>query len=254
MNDLRPTKTDHVSDCHPIGRNLTRIPISVPHSRNPMLPTHQIEQKWSVQYLHRRSRHFQFVRYECEPIQSSPPSSIIGFNGGDTNLYGYVINDPINLVDPSGNCPWCIGAAVGGIASGASAYLAGGDISTIAISATIGAAAGAASMGASALATSAVGVVSTNSAIGVISNVTTQLATGAELRKLNRTSVLVGGLSGAVGGLVGLGAGNAAFFNTPVLGNPIGLALARSREFLSSLLVGAAAGSAVEVGAEHTCR
>jgi hypothetical protein len=26
----------------------------------------------------------------------------IGFSGGDTDLYGYVLNDPINLVDPLG--------------------------------------------------------------------------------------------------------------------------------------------------------
>lgn len=28
----------------------------------------------------------------------------IGFAGGDTNLYGYVVNDPINLTDPAGLC------------------------------------------------------------------------------------------------------------------------------------------------------
>jgi RHS repeat-associated protein len=30
----------------------------------------------------------------------------IGFAGGDTNLYGYVFADPVNLVDPSGRTPW----------------------------------------------------------------------------------------------------------------------------------------------------
>lgn len=28
----------------------------------------------------------------------------IGFKGGDTNLYGYVIADPINKIDPKGTC------------------------------------------------------------------------------------------------------------------------------------------------------
>lgn len=26
----------------------------------------------------------------------------IGFAGGDTNLYGYVLNDPVNFIDPNG--------------------------------------------------------------------------------------------------------------------------------------------------------
>jgi hypothetical protein len=52
-----------------------------------------------------------------------------------------------NLVDPSGNCPWYLGAFVDGVASGSSVYFAGGDGRAIFISAATGAIAGAASMG-----------------------------------------------------------------------------------------------------------
>jgi RHS repeat-associated protein len=43
-----------------------------------------------------------------------------------TSAYAYAGNQPNTLTDPSGRCPWCIGAAIGGLVGGIS-YLAGPD-------------------------------------------------------------------------------------------------------------------------------
>jgi len=40
----------------------------------------------------------------------------IKFNGGDSNLYGYVVGDPINLIDINGRNPVVIGAVIGSVA------------------------------------------------------------------------------------------------------------------------------------------
>ena len=56
------------------------------------------------------------------------------FAGGDTNLYGYVLQDPINLIDPSGLCPWCLGAVLGG----GYALITGGSVTEIIAGAVLG--------------------------------------------------------------------------------------------------------------------
>jgi hypothetical protein len=58
------------------------------------------------------------------------------------NLYGYVANDPVNMTDPSGECPWCIGAISSVVLGAAIRGVTGGDIfdaEAIAIDAATGA-------------------------------------------------------------------------------------------------------------------
>jgi RHS repeat-associated protein len=43
-------------------------------------------------------------------IESDP----IGLTGG-INTYGYAAGNPLSLVDPSGECPWCVAGVVGGL-------------------------------------------------------------------------------------------------------------------------------------------
>lgn len=70
----------------------------------------------------------------------------IQFSGGDTNLFRYVVNDPINNLDPEGLIiPLIAGAArvAAGIVAGATgASVAGGDATAIVIGAIIGGAVG----------------------------------------------------------------------------------------------------------------
>nr|BFD58110.1 hypothetical protein CKG001_02170 [Bdellovibrio sp. CKG001] len=194
--------------------------------------------------------HTQLVRfgardYDPETGRWTSKDPIL-FNGGDTNLFGYVQNDPVNLIDPTGNCPWCIGAVVGGVASGVSAYLAGGDARTVAVSAAVGAVAGAASMGVSAFTSSATGIIAANAVIGGSTSVATQVATGTSISALNYSQIGIGALAGGIGAGVGLGAGTAVFYGTPVIGRSIGVGLARTNEFWASLLTGTAIGTTIE--------
>jgi RHS repeat-associated protein len=87
----------------------------------------------------------------------------IRFAGGDTNVYGHTLNDPINLIDPSGRILLNVGAAVAGGIIGAGigalrAGIEGGDIGAAMLKgALIGAVAGG-TLGAGASVLSAAGL------------------------------------------------------------------------------------------------
>ncbi|HEY1187751.1 MAG TPA: RHS repeat-associated core domain-containing protein, partial [Gemmata sp.] len=68
----------------------------------------------------------------------------IGFAGGDTNLYRYVGNDPVNKTDPSGRLAHvvvtaAVGTVIGGLVGGIGTYLETGDLSEAAGAAARGA-------------------------------------------------------------------------------------------------------------------
>ena len=182
----------------------------------------------------------------------------IGLAGGHTNLYLYCGNDPVNCTDPTGmidpaTAAVLIGGGIGAVAGGTSAYLAGGDTSQIATAVAIGAAAGAGSViaGASGI----VAAIAGGGAVGFVSDFANQtLVGGSSLSELNYTSIAastaVGAISGGVGGI----AGTRAFFNTPVIGNPVGVGSAITAGHISGAIVGGGIGGVGTVGTGLMCQ
>lgn len=159
----------------------------------------------------------------------------LGFGGGDTNLYGYVLNDPVNLVDSDGLfIPTVIGAVIGG----ASGYL-----TTHTVQGTL------IGIGSGALAsTSMGGSLFGGAVIGAGTNILNQLGTGASFYRLDFTSALVSGLAGATGAFVGTAASRLFQIPFAVIGRPVGTErlLRLSNDIISSG-VGGVAGSGMDV-------
>ena len=130
------------------------------------------------------------------------------------NRYAYTFNDPVNLTDPHGECPWCIGAAYGAIAGAVGAYIASdGDWKSVAVGALAGGAVGAvnplaanavgAAIGTSATGTAAVAI--SGGALGAAASATGQIAGGVmQGQSLGEAASNIDG-----GAVVGAGLGGA---------------------------------------------
>jgi hypothetical protein len=123
----------------------------------------------------------------------------IGIAGG-INLYAYTDNDPLNQSDPSGNCPACVGAIVGGV--GGLLFQAGSDLfhgSLSPASSYAGAIVGGAAGGAAA---TVCGPACAGAAAGVASNLVTNSINGTLSAGSLAVDIAVGAVGGAVAGQV----------------------------------------------------
>jgi RHS repeat-associated protein len=145
----------------------------------------------------------------------------IGFGGGDSNLYGYVLGDPVNFVDPSGLwIPQAIGAGLGLAFEGYAQYQSGNlNLGRLAVAAGTGALGGFGS---------SLGKAATYGALGNgVNNSYQQLTEGKNCEKEQfdwyefGTNVAKGAAWGGVGAGIG-GLGGLIYRPTPggVLGSP----------------------------------
>jgi RHS repeat-associated protein len=134
------------------------------------------------------------ARYYWPQIGRFLETDPIGY-ADQLNLYAYVGNSPLMATDPTGKCPWCIGAAIGAVVGGGlelgRQYLSGEDVNLarVGIAALGGALAGgtggalvwaAAEVGGATTLAGATGIVGGNALLQPAIAVTTQVAMNVE--------------------------------------------------------------------------
>lgn len=129
--------------------------------------------------------------------------------------------NPLRYTDPTGQCPWCVGAAIGGIAGAVSASNSGATgwaIAGAAVAGVAGGAFGAFSIGALGSASAYWSTVAAGGFGGLIGNVGGQIAGGTSLSNINKkqaaTQCVIGAVSGGWGYVYAVGADSAVVVPT----------------------------------------
>jgi RHS repeat-associated protein len=146
------------------------------------------------------------------------------------NRYAYTFNDPVNVTDPNGECPWCVGAIIGaavGAAIDVAGQVAAGegtlgerlgniDAGQTIRAAGVGAVAGALGPGAPALARAGGASNITAQAVGATADIVGQLVIGAAATLVTTGESTLGEAAvGAAGGHAGRNAAQTVDAVTP---------------------------------------
>ncbi len=174
----------------------------------------------------------------------------------DLNLYAYVHDDPVDLTDPTGNCPICVTIAIGA-GGGALAGLGGQVVADVIsghasspeayLGAVVGGAAGGAVFGATGNAVAA-GAVGGAVSSGLSTGLTEALKPGATVGSVAGAalkSAAVGGVVGAAGGAAGkyLVAGGKGLVAKAAQSTGVGRAIANNEKMSGMMMAKVAQGA-----------